>query len=275
MSPDRPGPPVAAVTFDLDDTLFTQAEWLAGAWDAVADAAPGGVDRVALRAALDRVAAEGSDRGAIVDRALAAVGHPDVAVGPLVDAFHRHRPARLTVRPGATDALARLRARVPVGLVSDGDVGVQLAKLRALGLADAFDVVVLSDRFGRAHRKPSSLPFRVALGALGAPASRSVHVGDRPAKDVLGAWRTGMAAVRVRTGEYAAEPDPEPVGDAPLTVADDVVAAIGCIERWIERTDRTDRTDRTARIDRSARIDRTARNDRTARTDRGRTSCPT
>ena len=27
MSPDRPGPPVAAVTFDLDDTLFTQAEF--------------------------------------------------------------------------------------------------------------------------------------------------------------------------------------------------------------------------------------------------------
>jgi FMN phosphatase YigB (HAD superfamily) len=97
-------------------------------------------------------------------------------------------------------------------------------------------------------------------------------VGDRPAKDVLGAWRTGMAAVRVRTGEYAAEPDPEPVGDAPLTVADDVVAAIGCIERWI---DRSDRSDRTARIDRSARIDRTDRNDRTDRTDRGRTSCPT
>jgi hypothetical protein len=81
-----------------------------------------------------------------------------------------------------------------------------------------------------------------------------------------------MAAVRVRTGEYAAEPDPEPVGDAPLTVADDVVAAIGCIERWI---DRSDRSDRTARIDRSARIDRTDRNDRTDRTDRGRTSCPT
>lgn len=243
MTAGGSGPGVVAVTFDLDDTLFAQSEWLAGAWDAVAAAAPTGVDRDGLRTALEQIAAQGSDRGAIVDRALREVGHPEVAVGPLVDAFHRHRPARLTAHPGARDGVARLRRRVPVALVSDGDVGVQTGKLRALGLADAFDVVVLSDRFGRAHRKPSPLPFRVALGALGAPAARAVHVGDRPAKDVLGAWRTGMGAVRVRTGEYAAEPDPEPVPDPgpgagagpPLTVVDDLLGAIACLEARIVR----------------------------------------
>lgn len=223
--------PLDVVTFDLDDTLFPQAAWLAGAWDAVAGAAPTGVDRVQLRAALVRIAADGTDAGRIVDRALAAVGRSDVSVGPLVAAFRAHRPAHLDAYPGAVAALTRLRERVPLGLVSDGDVGVQAAKLRALGLVDAFDVVVWSDRFGRQQRKPSPVPFRVAVRALGARVHRAVHVGDRPAKDVVGAMAAGLAAVRVRTGEYAGEPD------VPGTVADvaDVPSAVAVIEGRLGR----------------------------------------
>ncbi len=222
---------VDAVTFDLDDTLFPQSAFLAGAWDEVARAVPDPIDRSALRAALTAVAAEGSDRGRIIDRALERIGcSGSVDVAGLVEVFRHHQPARLDAYPGAADAVARLRRRVPVGLITDGDVEVQEAKLRALGLADAFDVVVCSDRFGRAQRKPSPVPFGAALRALGARPARSVHVGDRPAKDVVGALRAGMAALRVRTGEYSAAPDLDRVqGSVP-----DVTAAVTVIEHWLD-----------------------------------------
>jgi len=222
---------VDAVTFDLDDTLFPQSAFLAGAWDEVARAVPDPIDRSALRAALTAVAAEGSDRGRIIDRALERIGcRGSVDVAGLVEVFRHHRPVRLDAYPGAAAAVARLRRRVPVGLITDGDVEVQVAKLRALGLTAAFDVVVCSDRFGRAQRKPSPVPFGAALRALGARPGRSVHVGDRPAKDVVGALRAGMAALRVRTGEYALAPDVERVqGSVP-----DVTAAVTVIERWLD-----------------------------------------
>jgi putative hydrolase of the HAD superfamily len=199
---------VSAVCFDLDDTLFPQSEWLAGAWDAVAErGATGGIDATTLRDALHEVAAEGSDRGRIIDRALERIGAPETHAASLVAAFRTYRATTLEAYPGAREALAALGARVPLGLVSDGDPALQQAKLEALGLDDAFDVVVWSDTLGREHRKPDPLPFRVALERLARPATEVVFVGDRPEKDVVGATAAGMRVIRVRTGEWSHRPD--------------------------------------------------------------------
>lgn len=199
---------IEAVLFDLDDTLFDQRRWLAGAWLAVAAAAGAwGVDVGLLRATLADVAGEGSARGDIIDRSLERIGATHVPVAPLVDAFKSFRSPALEPYAGVAPALARLRRRVPLALVTDGDVGVQTDKLVALGLASSFDAVVYSDRLGRAKRKPDRAPFDEARRLVGAGAAATVHVGDHPRKDVWGATRAGLRAVRVLTGEYRAAPD--------------------------------------------------------------------
>lgn len=212
---------IAAVLFDLDDTLFAQQQWLDGAWAAVAAAAPPAVSPDALLDALHAVAAEGSDRGRIIDRALALVGAGGADVDGLVSVFRAHAPAALTPYPGVVDGLRLLRRRVPIGLVTDGHPGIQRAKLAALGLADAFDTVVLSDELGREFRKPNPAPFLAAVARLAVAACACVVVGDRPDKDVAGARAAGLAGtVRVRTGEYARVADgPGCLGSVP-TVAD-------------------------------------------------------
>ena len=199
---------IRAVCFDLDDTLYPQAAWLAGAWDAVAKTASrSGVDEVGLRGALDACAAQGSDGGRIIDRALALVGAHRVEVEPLVESFRSYAPEHLDLYEGAGEALTRIAACVPLGLISDGDPQIQRTKMRALGIERLFSVMVWSDDHGREHRKPDPLPFQVAVEALGVPAANVVYVGDRPAKDVAGAVAAGLAAIRVRTGEWAASDD--------------------------------------------------------------------
>ena len=215
---------IRAVLFDLDDTLYPQATWLAGAWIAVATAgAENGAPFDELHGALCEVAAEGTDRGRIIDRALARCGRSDVAVAPLVDAFRTHAPAALDLFPHVRDELARLSALVAIGIVTDGDPRIQRAKLRALGLVA--DVVVCSDDDGRDHRKPDPLPFQRALDRLGLTAAEAVFVGDRPDKDTAGAIAVGMRAVRVRTGEYAAAPD-EPLPWRTAPTAPDAMAML-------------------------------------------------
>ena len=199
---------ISAVLFDLDDTLYPQASWLDGAWAAVA--ARGvelGLPEREFLAALRTVAALGSDGGRIIDRALERCGYPggDDTVALLVDAFRRYEPTTLECYPGVVDELRALAPLVRIAIVTDGDPTIQRAKVRALALD--VDVVVCSDDYGRAHRKPDPLPFRCALDALGIDASHAVFVGDRPHKDVAGAIAVGMRAVRVRTGEYASVAD--------------------------------------------------------------------
>jgi putative hydrolase of the HAD superfamily len=223
---------IRAVLFDLDDTLYDQRAWLAGAWQAVAGAAAGfGLAPGDLAAALAEIAAEGSDRGRIIDRALERVGATGVPLEPLVQAFRSHAPERLAAYPGVPAALARLRARCSIGLVTDGDQGIQRAKLRALGLCDAFDVVVLSDELGRRYRKPHPAPFRAALFALGMAPQETLFVGDRPNKDVAGAAAAGMACIRVLTGEYARLPDTV----APLVRVAGIAAAIAYVKPLLAR----------------------------------------
>lgn len=218
---------IAAVLFDLDDTLYDQQRWLAPAWEAVAAAAaPYGIDGAALARELVAVAAGGSDRGRIIDRALARLQPAaDVPLAPLLAAFRSSAPQRLSPYAGVRRALRSLRDTVPIGLVTDGDVTIQRAKLRLLALQDAFDVVVLSDELGRERRKPHPAPFSAALAALGVRPQDAVHVGDRPDKDVRGAAAVGMRAIRVRTGEYAALPD----DPAPWRSVRDVLEAVAVL----------------------------------------------
>src|SRR6185312_14444706 len=119
-------PVIAAVTVDLDDTIFPQSAWLEGAWEAVA-AAGGtlGLDAAALHERLVAISAAGSDGGRIIDRALVAIGCSEVdlpALTPgLLAAFRAHAPKRLECYPGVVAALASLRAAVPVACITDGD----------------------------------------------------------------------------------------------------------------------------------------------------------
>jgi len=211
---------ITAVLCDLDDTLYPQSAWLAGAWNAVATRAAEAYDvsRYELLAVLNGVAAEGSDRGRIIDRALAAVGRRDVPIVPLLDAFRRHAPAELTMYSGVREALAELRSCVRIAVVTDGEPAIQRAKVQALGLE--VDAVVYSDELGRDRRKPHPLPFDPALAAVGARATDAVFVGDRPGKDIAGAAGVGMRTVRVLTGEHAPAPDDPPAWRVAANAAD-------------------------------------------------------
>lgn len=200
--------PVRGVLVDLDDTLYPQAEFLGFAWQAVAERGGQlGLNRDDLLVALRAVAAEGSDRGGIIDRALTRIGAAGLPVTPLLAAFRATCPPRLSLYPGVLSALAELRRRIPIALITDGDVAGQQRKVTALGLDDAFDIVVFSDRWGRDHRKPHARPFQAALSGLAVPAEHGVMIGDRPDKDIAGATGAQVRAIRVGTGEYSARPD--------------------------------------------------------------------
>ncbi len=221
--------PVSGVLIDLDDTIYPQSAYLAGAWDAVAEAGGRlGLDESRLRDALGDVSREGSDKGGIVDRALLTIGVPIGVLARyvplLVAAFRGYCPSSLTPYPGVFDALVTVRARVPVAIVTDGDPRVQRTKIAALGLWARVDAIVISDELGgRSARKPSPVALEHALSLIGVDPAAAVMIGDRLDKDVLASARLGMRSIRVRTGEYAALPDAPNSVDrgAPTAIAPD------------------------------------------------------
>jgi putative hydrolase of the HAD superfamily len=67
--------------------------------------------------------------------------------------------------------------------------------LKALGLAELFETVVVSSSAGAA--KPSPRPFRIALESLGLTPAQVWHVGDSP-EDGAGARAAGVRCLLVR-----------------------------------------------------------------------------
>ena len=213
MAPPWEGPPPLGVVVDLDDTLYPQAEYLAGAAEAVGRAATGlGLDGDAVATALAACLAAGSDTGGTIDRALLAVGTPAAdlvhLVPGLVAAFTGHEPARLAPYPGVEQALRELGDTALVGCLTDGHPAIQRAKLAATGLQPLLPAVVITDALGgRAVRKPHPAGLTALAAAMGVPAARLLVIGDRPGKDVAVAAAVGARAIRIRQGEYAGAPD--------------------------------------------------------------------
>jgi len=201
------------VVVDLDDTLYPQADYLAGAAAAVGAAAPAlGLDGASVHAALVAELAAASDAGGTIDRALLRAGVParevPALVPTLVQAFTHHVPERLEPYPGAEQALRSLAAAAPLACLTDGNPTIQEAKLAATGLGALLPVVVITDRLGgRAMRKPHPAGLLAVAERLGVPADRLLVIGDRPGKDVAVAAAVGASAIRVRQGEYASAPD--------------------------------------------------------------------
>lgn len=114
------------------------------------------------------------------------------------------------VIPGILDALHDLAATgVAIGIVSnsDGTVAEQLltARICQIGEGEGVPVAVLLDSHLVGIAKPDPGIFHHALGELGVPAERAVHVGDTGWADVVGARAAGVRPIHL-----------DPYDDCPL-----------------------------------------------------------
>lgn len=100
--------------------------------------------------------------------------------------------------PGCRSALARLRRRYRLGLVTNGLDRVQRARLREARLTGYFDVVVTSESCGFA--KPDPRILRVALDALDVRPAEAWYVGDDIRIDGAAAQAAGVPFLWIDNG---------------------------------------------------------------------------
>lgn len=184
--------------FDLDDTLYREADFVLSGYRAVAERVwrDHGVD---IESELRRRFSIGQ-RGDLFTpslRLLGVVFDEAYVREVLVRTYRDHMPS---IRPYAetADVLRRLRADGhELALLSDGWADVQRRKFEALRLPDVFAAVVFTDELGYDAWKPSPRGFLHLLERTGRSGTDAAYIADNPAKDFIAPHQLSMDSFRL------------------------------------------------------------------------------
>ncbi len=230
--PSHPTTPIAAITLDLDDTLWPIAPAIAAADQALLDWFAEHCPAAATQWPLARMHALRDEiwlgqpelgydftrlRLIAIERMLTPFGLGADAVDNAYEAFYAARN-RVELYPEARKVLERLAGRFPLLALSNGN-----ACLRRIGIDHLFRGAVHARDVGVG--KPDRVIFLHACERAGIDPARVLHVGDHPLQDVQGALDAGLQAAWIDRGLHSWPDRPEPVRR---------FADLNALEAWLE-----------------------------------------
>lgn len=189
---------VNGVIFDLDDTLYSEKDYVRSGYKAVSDCLGGGYE--------DKLWSLFEAGKPAIDELLKELGREDKK-NDVLNVYRAHMPY---IHPyqGVTKLIDDLREQgVKVGIITDGRPEGQRNKLEALGLEDKVDDIIITDELGGIQfRKPCDIAFRIMLTRWRLNPADVVYVGDNLAKDFQAPQQLGMKSLWFNNpdGLYAA-----------------------------------------------------------------------
>ena len=180
-----------AVIFDLDDTLYSEKDYVHSGFHAAASLLTG------IENAEDKLWKAFEEGRPAIDAVLQDAGIDDPSLkAQCLERYREHRP-EISLYPGVRELLAALRqAGKKLAILTDGRPGGQRRKLQALGLENLVDEILITDELGGIQfRKPNDVGFRILKYRLGVPYERMAYVGDNPQKDFQAPRMLGMPYV--------------------------------------------------------------------------------
>ncbi len=211
-------PTITAVVFDLDDTLYPEREYAFSGFDAVAAAFEDLLGDRSEAAAQMRQLFDTEHRPRIFNTLLSrlpnrAAGFPPDSSGPgrefpddkelvkrMIQTYREHTPS-ISLHADADAALTRLRTTHKLGLITDGPVQSQSAKINALSLRPRLDAIVLTDELGPGFAKPHLRAFELTARQLAVNADKCAYVADNPAKDFIAPNALGWTTIQIKRAD--------------------------------------------------------------------------
>jgi putative hydrolase of the HAD superfamily len=209
---------MAAVIFDLDDTLYPHVQHVHSGFAAVATYVDrqSGVPATDVYATLRRMRELGC-HGTEFQRLCQVYRLDPAIVTDLVREYQGHRP-QLWLKHGAATALQALRETGwRTALLTNGDPVIQAKKVQALGLEAMVDHVVYASEHAPGG-KPACEPFIEVLRRVHVAPHDAVMVGDDHVNDIEGARAVGIRTIFLAGSGRA----PQPGADAVVHLLNDV-----------------------------------------------------
>ena len=191
---------IRGVVFDLDDTLYLERDYVRSGFLFIADllAKSASISQEEVFSYLWELFLRG-EKGNIFDRCLQQ--YPGVqekfTVTELVAAYRQHRPL-IRLFPEIKDWLGQNQGRFYLGIISDGPLKSQQAKVESLGVKQKILSIILTDTWGKEFWKPNPYGYKILSEQWGLKEDELVYVGDNPEKDFIVPKKMGWRTLRLR-----------------------------------------------------------------------------
>lgn len=185
---------VEGVIFDLDDTLYSEKDYVKSGYKVVARL-------LGDEALADRLWIYFENGKPAIDKVLNELG----CIGrkeECMEAYREQMP-EIKLYDGVVELILELKSKgIKVGIIKDGRVTGQKRKLQALGLDKLIDDIIITDELGGTQfRKPCDIAFRIIQRRWELPFEQMVYVGDNAEKDFQAPKQLGMRSIFLRNKE--------------------------------------------------------------------------
>ena len=197
---------IKAIIFDLDNTLTDFMRFKKTAIDAAVDAMIDAGLKVTRKRLLEKIGevydSEGIEDQQVFNKVLKKIDGKveDRILAAGIVGYRKAKEGSMKLYPHVKATLTGLiKSGIKMVIVSDAPRLPAWMRICSLGLQDYFDNVITFDDTG--EKKPSSVPFRMALDVLGIPAGEVLMVGDLKDRDIEGAKKVGIKTAFARYGD--------------------------------------------------------------------------
>lgn len=175
-----------AVVFDLDDTLYSEKEYVRSGFDAISKY----YNIPNLSDDLWKSFERGEKAINVVFNNLNMLKEIETALR----VYRFHKP-KISLYPGVAEMLSHISRRKKIGIITDGRPEGQRNKLEALGLIDSFPFIITDELGGVEYRKPCSRAFIDMKNKLECDYCKIAYVGDNVNKDFIAPEKLGMVSI--------------------------------------------------------------------------------
>ena len=171
-----------AVIFDLDDTLYSETEYVRSGYKKIAD-------KLGMPELEEELWSAFLKHEPAIDVVLEKHGLSDRKAEAL--GIYRNKDPDIHPYPGALEMLKRIEKSKKVAIITDGRPEGQRAKLRALGL-EKVPFVITDELGGVEYRKPNPKAFKMMFEKLNTLPEYAAYIGDNIHKDFIAPEKLGM-----------------------------------------------------------------------------------
>ena len=177
---------IKAVIFDLDDTLISEKEYIKSGYKEIAKYINKIYKIDNINNIYDKlIGLFNLDSKYVFNRILEYynIEYNEDQIKKLIKIYRSHIP-NIKFYGDVIPFLNKLKSKkIKLGIITDGYIETQRAKLNKLGAFDIFDYIIITEELGKEFWKPNPKAFEIMKEKLNVKFQEMMYIGDNPKKD--------------------------------------------------------------------------------------------